>query len=76
MTSTTHVHTILDLWRCGLHPLAALRLLPHVRQQFVLPCRDLGAVLGRMILASDILDDTFRINRNMASVYFHSFYLL
>ena len=75
MTFTTRLYSFLDIWRSSLRSLTALGLLPHVGQKFVLPCRDLGAILGRVILASDILNYTFRINRNMASVYFYSFYL-
>lgn len=75
MTFTTRIYTLFDICWSGIHSLTALRMLPHVCQKFVLPCCDLGAILGRVILASDILDYTFRINRNMTFVYFYSFYL-
>jgi hypothetical protein len=75
MTLTTRIRTLFDFYWNGLHSLTALGMLPHVRQKFILPCCDLGAILGRVILASDILNYTFRINRNMAFVYFYSFYL-
>lgn len=75
MTLTTCIYAFFDICWSSFHSLTALGMLPHVRQKSVLPCRNLGAILGRVILASDILDYIFRINRNMAFVYFHSFYL-
>ena len=73
MTLTTRICTLFHIHWSSLHSLTALGLVPHIRQKFTLPCCNLGAVLGRVILASDILNYTFRINRNMTFVYFYSF---
>ena len=75
MTLTTRIVSLLHLHWISCHSLTAQGLLPHIRQQFALPCCNLGAILGRVILASDILNYTFGIYRNMALVYFYSFYL-